>query len=167
MKTITYPIVVAICLASFACKKNEITEVVPIGIEKSVIKPCFNAKLISQDKASEDYLLFLKFYNEEPLTPSFGKTYLDNKVVYKIDGSATYDSSKNINVRCLGWQFLEIDYNHSDDAVYLVPKKQNGNWIYLIEPNQSFRIKVKLTAFAKSDSASIIKWIPENLTVEF
>jgi hypothetical protein len=153
-------------LTFLSCEKQD-SQIAPIKSQTATIKPDFNAKVISHNKASVEYLLFLKFYNEESLTRYFGKTYLDNKVVYKIDGSATYDSSKNVNIRYLGWQFLEIDYNHSDDATYLVPSKQNGNWIYLIEPNQSFRIKVKLTAFAKSDSASIIKWIPENLTVDF
>jgi hypothetical protein len=158
--------VAVICLAFLSCEKQD-SQITPITSQTATIKPDFNAKVISHDKTSAEYLLFLKFYNEEPLTSSFGKAYLDNKVVYKIDGSETYNSSSNINIRYLGWQFLEMDYNHSDDATYLVPSKQNGNWIYLIEPNQSFRIKVKLTAFAKSDSASIIKWIPENLTVDF
>src|SRR5260221_8859996 len=90
-----------ICSVLLACEKPAMLKspIVSTISQTAIFKPDFNAKLISQNKNSADYLLFLKYYNAEPLTPYFGEVWLDDKVVYKIDGSTTYDSSRNINIR--------------------------------------------------------------------
>lgn len=165
MKTLN-AIIPAVCFFLISCEKSEMlrSPSAPITATVAIIKPDFSASIISQNKTSEEYLMFLKQYNADPMTPYFGEVWLDDKSVYKIDGSITYDNSRNVNIRFLEWQFLDFDNQYTPHQAIYIPPKQRGVWIYLIEPASSnFRFKLKLTAHAKSDSASIVKWIPESL----